>query len=118
MPSPDRDRVAGRAVPDPEGAVNAARGDPPPVRAEDNAVDRSLMTGEREKLGVALSLEVVPFPGATVRRTLLEQFLGAAGIVFSQLALSEKHPVRVEECPLALERPLGDAALALDFCIR
>ena len=69
------------------------------------------MGGDRQQLGVALPLQVVPLPVPAVLGALVEQLLGAMGRVVVQFPFGENDPVLVEERPLAGQGRLGNPTL-------
>src|SRR5437588_614825 len=80
------DQAAGVGLPEPHHLIVSPRGNQPPVGADGNRPDAALMgCFDRPQGRVALALQVVPFPAATVRRAFVERLLRAVGRVVVQL---------------------------------
>src|SRR5438270_55611 len=63
---------AGRRIRNLHGLIFARCGDAPAVGAERNRLGPSRLTADSNRFGVALTLEVIPFPGTAAVRALVE----------------------------------------------
>src|SRR5262249_25085880 len=98
LPGEGAQRLPRPRLPDLHDAIQGSRGEEPTVRAEREAGNRS-GRGEGWKTGKGEAFQVVPFPAAERERALVEQFLGAAGVVIGP-RLGRQGDALVVQCVL------------------
>src|SRR5262249_7171241 len=69
--------LAGGRVPDADGVVVTAGGEPAALGAERDGADLARVAAQAERSAVARRLEVAPLPAAPPGRALVAQLLGA-----------------------------------------
>ncbi len=90
------DRLAGRHIPDASGAVVAGGDEVPVVAAESDGGNLGGVAAQRQHVGVAASVQNVPFPVAQVLRAGGQELGRAAEVVRRQFALSQGDAVIVQ----------------------